>query len=161
MNEKVNKFSLAEDKFMPEMHLKQPGFTYSACGSFTKNKGRIQKIKETGDSQCIYQNELNKAYFQHDMAYRDFNDLIRRTESDKIWHHKAFNIAKNPKCDGYQRGLASIVYKFFDEKTSGSSIKNQIISNKELVEELHKPILRKFKKRKVQSPFIDNIWGDS
>ena len=79
MNEIVNKFLLAEDNFMPEMHLRQPGFTYGACGPFTKNKERIQKFKETGDSRYIYQNELDKACFQYDMAYGDFKDLARRT----------------------------------------------------------------------------------
>ena len=68
MNEVVNKFLLVGDKFMPEMHLKQPGFTYSACGPFTKNKKRIQKFKETGDTGYIYKNELDKACFQHDMT---------------------------------------------------------------------------------------------
>ena len=120
MNEIVNKFLLAGDIFMPEMHLKQsaalgkPGFTYSACGPFTKNKERIQKFKETGDPRYIYRNELDKACFQHDMADRDIKDLSRRTASDKVLRNKAFNIAKNPKYDGYQRGLASMVYKFFD-----------------------------------------------
>ena len=137
---------------MSEMHLKEPGFTYSASGPFTKNKERIQKFKERRDSRYIYQNELDKACFQHDIAYRDFKDLTRRTTSDKILHDKAFSIAKNPKYDGYQRGLPSIVYKF-------SSIKSQNISNKELGEELRKLIIIKFNKRKVHSPFIDNIWG--
>ena len=79
MNEIVNKFLLAADKFMPEMHLRQPGFTYRACGAFMKNKKRIQKFKKTEDSRYIYQNELDKACFQHDMAYRDLKDLTRRT----------------------------------------------------------------------------------
>ena len=108
----VNKFLLAGHKFMPEMHLIhliQPGFTYSACGPFTKNKEIIQKVKQTGDTNYIYKNELDKACFQHDMAYGDFKDLKRRTASDKILRDKAFNIAKNPKYDGYQRGLASMV----------------------------------------------------
>ena len=74
MNEIVNKILLAGDKFIPEMHLRQPGFTYRACGPFTKNKVKIQKIKEAGDLRYIYQNELDKACFQHDMAYRDFKD---------------------------------------------------------------------------------------
>ena len=95
MNEIVNKFLLVGDKFMTEMHLRQPGFIYSTCGPFTKNKERIQKFKETGDSQYIYQDELNKAYFQHDMAYGDFKDLTRRTASDNILRDKSFNIAKN------------------------------------------------------------------
>ena len=75
MNEKVNKFLLAGDRCMPEMHLKQPGFTCSAFGPFTKNKERIQKFKETGDTSYIYKNELDKACFQHDMAYGYFKDL--------------------------------------------------------------------------------------
>ena len=78
---------------MPDMHLRQSGFTYSACRPFTKNKERIQKFKETGHSRYIYQNELDKAYFQHDIAYRDYKDLTRRTTSDKILRDKAFNIA--------------------------------------------------------------------
>ena len=94
---------------MPQMHLRQPGFTYSTCGPFTKNKERIQKFKETGDSRCIYKNELDKACFQHDMAYGDFKDLTRRTASDKILRDKVFNITKNQKYDGCQRGLASVV----------------------------------------------------
>ena len=122
-------------------------------------KERIKKIKETGDSRYIYQNELDKACFQHDRAYGDFKDLTRRTAADKLLRHKAFNIANDPKYDGYQRGITPMVFKFFDKKTSGSGIKNDNISNKELAEELHKPIIRRFKKRKVQSPIIDNIWG--
>ena len=78
---------------MPEMHLRQPGFTYSACEPFTKNKEIIQKFKETGDSRYNYQNELDKACFEHGMVYRDFNDLSRWTASDKILRNKAFNIA--------------------------------------------------------------------
>ena len=93
------------------------------------------------------------------MNYGDFKDLTRRTASDKILRDEAFNIAKNPKYDGYQRGFASMVYKFFDKKTSGGTVKNGNISNKKFEEELHRPIIRKFNKRKVNSPFIDNIWG--
>ena len=146
MNDIANKFLLAGDKFMPEMHLRQPGFTYSACVPFTKNKERIQKFKQTGDSRYIYKNELDRAYFQHDMAYGDFKDLKKRTAADKVLRDKAFNIAKNPKYDGYQRGLASMVYKFFDKKAKGgevtfankSTIKS-IPQNEQLAEELHKP----------------------
>ena len=105
MNEIVNKFLLAGDKFMPEMHLKQPGFTYSACGPFTKNKERIQKFKETGDTKYIYKNKLDIACFQHDMAYGDCKDLARRTGSDKTLRGKAFNIPKNPKYDDIRGGL--------------------------------------------------------
>ena len=155
MNEIVNKFLLAGDKFMPEMHLRQPRFTYSACGTFTTNKERIKKSKETEDTSCIYKNEIDKACFQHDMAYGDFKDLARRTASIKNLRDKAFNIAKNPKYDGYQRGLVSMVYKFFDKKSSGSgrplSSASLIANNKEniqLADELHKAIIRKFKKKK-------------
>ena len=107
---------MAGDKFMPEMHLRQRGFTYSVSGPFTKGKKRIQKFKQTGDSRYIYKNELDKACFQHDMAYGDFKELIKRTAADKVLRDKEFNITKNPKYDGYQRGLASMVYKFFDKK---------------------------------------------
>ena len=113
MNEIVTKMFSVGDKFMPEMHLKQPGFTYSACGPFTKNKERIQKFKETGDTNYIYKNEQDKACFQQNMAYGDFKDLARRTTSDKSLRDKAFNIAKNTKYDGYQRRFASMVYKYF------------------------------------------------
>ena len=129
---------------MPEMHLKQHRFTYSACGPFTKNKERIQKFKETGDTSYIYKNELDKACFQHDMAYGDFKDLKRRTASDKGLRDKAFNIAKDLKYDGYQRGLSSMVYKFFDRKSKGSGINNEINQNEQLAEELHKPIIKTF-----------------
>ena len=157
MNEIVNKFLLAGDKFMAEMHLKQPGFTYSACGPFTKNKERIQKFMETGDTNYIYRNEPDKACFQHDMAYGDFKDLIRRTQSDKVLKDNVFEIASNPKYDGYQRGLASMVYMFFEKKSKGAGIKNEIKQNQQLANELHKPIIRRFKKRKVYSSFKDNI----
>ena len=132
INEIRNSFLLAGDKFVPEIHLKQPGFTYSPCGPITKNK---EKIKGTGDSRYIYQNELDKVCFQHDIAYGGF----------KRWNKgKAFNIVKNPKYDRYQHGIASLIYKLFDKKTFGGTVKSQIISNKELAQELHKPIVRKF-----------------
>ena len=162
MNNIINKFSLAGDKFMPEMHLRQPQFTYSACGPFTKHKQRIQKFKETGDTNYIYKNELDKACFAHDAAYSDSKYLTKRTVADKILRNRAFNIAKDPKYDGYQRGLASMVYKFFDKKSKGSGAKHVNIKltlqNQELAEELHKPIIRKFEKRKVHAAFKDNIW---
>ena len=97
MNEIVNKFLLAGDKFMPEMHLRQPQFVYSACGSFTKNTERIQKFEETGDTSYIYKFELDKACFQHDMAYGDFKDLTKRTAADKVLRDKAFKIASDQK----------------------------------------------------------------
>ena len=150
MNEIINKFLLVGDKFMPEMHLKQPGFTYSACGPFTKNKERIEKFMQTGNTDFIYKNELDKACFQHDMAYGKSKDLIKRTQSDKVLKDKAFKIANNSKYDGDQRGLASMFCKFFDKKSKGSGINEP---NYQLANELHKPIIRKFKKKK-KSLFI-------
>ena len=97
MNKIINKFLLSGDKFMPEMHLRQPGFTYIACESFTKNKERIKIFKETGDSRYTYQGDLDKACFQHGMAYGDFEDLTRRTASDEKLCDRAFNITKNAK----------------------------------------------------------------
>ena len=122
MNNVINKFLLADDKFMPEMHLRQPRFVYSACGPFTRHKERIKEFQGTGDACYIYRNELGKACFQLDSAYADHKDLINRTEADKVLRYKAYDIASNPKYDGYQRGLASILYKFFDKKSMGSEI---------------------------------------
>ena len=118
----MNKFLLTGDKDKSEIHLKQPGFTYSACGPFTKNKERIENFMRTGKTNFIYKNELDKACFQHDMTYGESKDLAKRTHSDKVLRDKAFKIASDPKCDGYQRGLASMVYKYFDKKSSGSGV---------------------------------------
>ena len=163
MNNVINKFFLAGDKFMPEMHLRQPRFVYSTCGPFTRHKERIKEFKRTGDTRYIYRNELDKACFQHDSAYADHKDLINRTEADKVLRDKVYYIASNPKYDGYQRGLASMVYKFFDKKSTGSGfkkLKNTTKPNSSiLADEHHKPIIRKFNKRKVYSQFKDNIWG--
>ena len=156
MNKIINKFLLAGDKFMPEMHLRQPGFTYSACGPFTKHKERIEKFNQTGDTRYIYKNDLVKACFQHNSVYADNKDLINRTRADKVLRDKACDIASNPEYDGYQRGLASMVYKVFDKKTMGSGVNNESLK---LADELHKPIIRKFNERKVYSSFKDNIWG--
>ena len=158
MNNVINKFLLLGDKFMPEIHLRQPQFTYSACGPFTRHEERIQKFKETGDTNYVCKNELDKACFVHDAAYSDSKDLTKSTVADKILKNKAFDIAKDPKYDGYQIGLASMVYKFFDSKVSGSGAK-LISENEQLANELHKPVIRKFEKRKVCSTFKDNIWG--
>ena len=148
---------------MPEMHLRQPRFVYSTCGPFTRHKERIKEFKRTGDTRYIYRNELDKACFQHDSAYADHKDLINRTEADKVLRDKVYDIASNPKYDGYQRGLASMVYKFFDKKSTGSGfkkLKNTTKPNSSiLADEHHKPIIRKFNKRKVYSQFKDNIWG--
>ena len=130
MNENMNKFLLVEDKFMLEMHLKKPVFTNSACGLFTKNKERIEKFMQTGNTDFIHKNQLDKACFQHDLK------------------DKGFKIASDPKYDGNQRGLASMVYKFFDKKSvslnksSGSGIVNE--PNYQLVNELHKLNIRTF-----------------
>ena len=148
MNEIINKFLLVGDKFMPEMHLKQSGFTYSACDPFTKNKERIEKFMQTGNTDFIYKNELDKACFQHDMAYGKSKDLVKRTQSDKVLKDKAFKIVSNPKYDGYQRGLASMVYNFLDKKSKGSDIAASLANksankpNYELANELNKPINR-------------------
>ena len=93
------------------------------------------------------------------MAYGDFKNLPKRTVSDKVLGDKAFGITGNPIYDGYQRGLASMAYKFFYKNSAGSVIKNEITQNQQLAEELHKTVIRKFKKRKVYSSFKDNIWG--
>ena len=103
---------------------------------------------KTGNTNFIYKNELDKTCFQHDMADGKSEDLIKRIQSDKVLKDKAFTIASDPKYDGYQGGLASIVYKFFDKKSvslnksSGRGIANE--PNYQLANELHKPIIRKF-----------------
>ena len=156
MNDIINKFSLAGDKFMPEMHLKQPQFTYSACGPFIKNKEKIQKFKEIGDSRYIYRNELDKVCSQHDMAYGYFKDLAKRAAADKLLRDKAFNTAEDPKYHGYQRELASMAHKFFNKKNACNGIKfmpqNESpldLAMQQLAEELHKTIIRKFKNSKT------------
>ena len=116
---------------MPKMHLRQPGFTYSACGLFAKSKERIQKLKEH--------------VFNRTWLMEIFKSSARRTASYKILCDKAFNIAKNPKWDGYQIGIPSMVYKFFDKNNSDLLT----MSDQQLAEELNKSIIRKFKKRKV------------
>ena len=97
MDNLINKFLLAGDKFMPEIHLRQPQFTYSACGPFTRHEERIQKFKETGDTNYVFKNELDKACFVHDAAYSDSKDLTKRTIADKNLKNRAFDIAKDPK----------------------------------------------------------------
>ena len=134
------------------MHLKQPGFTYSTCGPLTKNK-EIEKFMQTGNTDFIYKNELDKACFQLDMAYGKSKDLVKRTQSDK---DNVFKIASNPKYDGYQRGLASMVYMFFDKKSKVVLLMNQIINcQMNFINQL----LKNLKKKKVYSSYRDNIWG--
>ena len=164
MNEIINKFLLVGDKFMPEMHLKQPGFMYSACGPFTKHPERIKKFKQTGNTSYIFKSELDKACFKHNSVYADYKDLLNRTPADKFLRDWAYEIASDNKYDGYQRGLASIVYKFFYKKTcsevkraermqraSGVKRVDTKETNTELAYEFHKPIIKKFSKRKVYS----------
>ena len=143
MNETVNKFFLEREKFIPEIHLKQPGFTYSACGLFTKNKERIQKNFQTGNTGYIYKNNLDKACSQYDMAYGKYKDLTKRTESHKVlreiwwvWKRVSFNDLQ-----------------VFDKNSKFQ------ISNQQLADELHKSIIRKFKKQSVYSSFKNNICG--
>ena len=93
------------------MHLKQPRFTYSASGLFTKHRERIQKFREGSNLKHLYRNELDKAVFAHDAVYFDSKDLAKRTISDKILKDRAYEIARNRRCDGYQRALANMVYK--------------------------------------------------
>ena len=146
MNEIENKFLLSSDKFMPELHLKQPGFTYSVCGPFTRNKERIEKLMQAGNTDFIYKNELDKACFQYEMAYVKSKKLAKRTESDKVLRDKAFKIASDPKYDVYQRGLASMFYKFFDKKSSGSRVDAE--PNYQLANELHSRLLENLRGEK-------------
>ena len=153
MNKIANKFLLAGDKFMPNLILRQPGFTYSVCGPFTKHRERIKKFRETGNLKHLYRNEIDKTCFVHDAAYSDSKDLAKRTISDKVLKDKAREIAINLKYDGYQRELASMIYKFFDKKTgTGASV------NEKQAQELHKPVIKNLK-IKVYVRFKDNIWA--
>ena len=153
MNEIMNTFLLLGDTFIPEMQLKHSSFTYSGCDPFSRDKERIEKFMQTGNTG----NELDKACFQHDMAYGKSKDLTERTQSDKVLRDKA----SDPKYDGYQRGLVSVVYKFFDkksasvDKSSGSGVDAE--PNYQLASQLHRQVFRKFKRRKVYSSFRDNI----
>ena len=155
MNKIVNQFLLVADKFMPEMHLKQPGFTYSACGPFIKNKERIEKFMQTGNADFICRNELDKACFQHNIAHGKSKDLAKRTQPDKVLRDKAFKTTPDPKYCGYQRRLASIVYKFFDKKYGRSAVDAE--PNYQLASKLHRQIIRKFNTQKIYSYFRDNI----
>ena len=154
-NDIINKFLLIDDKFMPETHLWDPKVKkYSACGPFTKHTQRIRVFMQDGKLCRIYKNELDKTCFQHDMAYKKYKDLANRTQSDIVLKNKAFKIATNLKHDVFQRGLASMAWKFCDKKSKGSGVEN-----KQLADEIHKPTIKKFKIRKVYPSFKDNIWG--
>ena len=127
MNKIGNKFLLVGYKFRPELHLRQPGFTNSACGSFTKHREKIQKFRQTGNLKHLYRNEIDKACFAHDAAYTDHKGLAKRTISVKILKNTAYEIAINPKYDGFQGGLGSMIYTFFDKKTGvGAGVNEEI-----------------------------------
>ena len=115
--------------------------------------------KEFGDTNYIRKNELDNACYQRDIAFGDFKAVKNRTQSAKALTDKSFEIASNPKSNGYQRGLASMVCKFFDKKSKGAGIKNGIKENQQLANELHKPTIRKSKNEKVHYSFKDNVWG--
>ena len=132
-NSIINNFLLAGDKFMPELYLVDPFVKkYSVCGPFTKHTQRIQDFLNTGKLSYIYKNDLDKACFQHNMAYNKFKDLKKRTQSDIVLKNKALKIASNPKYNGYERGLPSMFYKCFDKKSKASGIKIEIMENQQL-----------------------------
>ena len=114
-----------------------------------------------GKLSHILKNRLDAACFQYDSAYAKYKDRLNRKKSDAVLKNKALKIAMDPRINGYQRGLASIVYKIFDKRTRGSGLKcdKRLNENKQLAEELHKPIIKNFKRRKVYSSFKDHIWG--
>ena len=116
MNKIINRILLTGGKFIPEMNLRQPGFTHSAWGSFTKHRERIQKFKDTGNLKYLYRNELDKACIPHDAAYSVSKDVAKNTISEKVLKERGCEIARNPNYDGYQKALASMFYKFFDRK---------------------------------------------
>ena len=120
---------------MPELHSKQPGFTHSSSGLFTKHRKIIQAFRETGHLKHLYRNEIDKA---HDVAYSDSKDLAKATISDKILKDTAYEIVRTSKYDAYKRALASMVYKIFDKKAG-----SRLSENEQLIEELHKPVIKK------------------
>ena len=150
---------------MPELHLKQAVFMYSACGLFTKNKKLIETFMQTGNTNFIYKHELDKVCFQHDIAYRKSKDLAKRTQSDKVLSDKTFKSASDPKYGGYQRGLALMIYKFFDKKSSGSDVVASLANKSatepiyQLTNKLHKQIIKKIRRQKVYSSLRDNTWA--
>ena len=141
---------------MPEMHLKQPGSTYSACGTFTKNKERIKKFMPTGNTDYIYKNNIDQACCQHDMACGKYKDLSKRTESDKVLSNRVFEISSNAKYYGYQRGLTPMVYELFDKKIRWQWCKCYAKST--TFKWTSKTNYWKILKRGVYYLFKDNIW---
>ena len=117
-NEIINKFLLAGNKFMPELHLWDPKVKkYSACGPFTKHQQRIDQFMKDRRLSGIYKNELDKTCFHHDSAYNQDKDLVNRTKSEIVLKNKAYKIATNPKYNGYERALASMFWKFLNERS--------------------------------------------
>ena len=113
----INTFLLVGDKFMPELHFWDSKVgKYSVCGPFTKHEQRIDQFMKGGRLSHLYKNNLDKACFQHNMAYNKYKDLKNRTQSDIVLKNKAYEIDVNPKIDSFQRGLAVMVYKFFIER---------------------------------------------
>ena len=158
----INKFFLIGDKFMPEMHFWDPKVKkYSGCGPFTRHQKRIDMFMKYGRLGHILKNRLDDACFQHDSAYEKYKDRANRRKSDIVLKNKALKIATDPRVNGYQRGLTSMVYKFFNERTEGSGIclQENPLNNEIIAEELHKSIIKNFKRRKVYSSFKDNICG--
>ena len=135
-------------------NLKQPGFSYRVCGLFTKHRERTQKLRETGNLKYLYRNELGKACFVYDTAYSYSKDLAKTSISDKILKDRAYEISRNRRNCRHQRVLTSAAYKFVDTKTGYG-----VSANEQLAEELYKPVIKKFKRRKVCARFKDNIWA--
>ena len=138
MNEIVNNFLVSANKFILEIHLKKPRFTYSACGPLTANKEKTEKFIQTGNTDFIYKNSPDKACFKYNMAYGKSKDLAKRTQSDKVLRDKAFRIASDAKFDSYQRRLASMVFKFFNKKSSGGAINFNVNSQMNFISRLLK-----------------------
>ena len=168
MNKIINKFLLTGDKFMAELHLKYPRVTYSACGPFTKHREKIQKFRETSNLQHLYRNKLDKACFPYDAAYSNNKDLAKKIISHKTLKDRSYEMSRNRGYYGYQRALASMVYKFFDKETGSGAIatskpgaiatsKAGVSINEQLDKELQKPVTKKFKRRKFYTRFKDNI----
>ena len=112
---------------------------------------RIDQFMKDGKIKNIAKNKLDAAYFQHFSAYANYKDSLNRRQSDIVLKNKAYKIAVDPKVHGYQRSLAAMIYKFFNERTRGSGV-----NNLQLADELHKPIVRNFKRRKAYSSFKRN-----
>ena len=161
MNKIISKFLLTRHKFMPEFHFKQQEFTYSAFGSFTKHCQRIQKFRETDNLKHLYRNKLDKACFTHYVGYSD-SKYLAKNMSDNMLNNRASEVTINRKYNGYQRALATTVYNFFRKKTGSRAIvtnKSGVSLNEQQAEELHKPIIKKFKRKKVYPRFQENIWA--